>query len=182
MAGISLFVWWKKMYFLGLYPGFAPLIRTIWQCMIEVRHFMMVTTIIMGSFAQAFYFLAFNQIQFDQLAEDDKPPYSSAFGAFTYTYYLILGEMQTNEFAVGTNGNLYILWIVFAMATFAGIILLFNMLVALLNETQARNSEKSAQIAQVEQLSFVVDNFFLTPLSRERGKKISYICAAFNNN
>ena len=30
------------------------------------------------------------------------PPYASFFGTFTYTYYLILGEMQTNEFAVGT--------------------------------------------------------------------------------
>ena len=61
MAVTSLAVWWKNLYFLNLHPSFAPLIRTIWQCMYEIRHFIIVISIVMVAHAQAFYFLARNQ-------------------------------------------------------------------------------------------------------------------------
>jgi len=114
---------------------------------------------------------------------ENQPLYSSLIGSLKYMYLMCLGELNADGdfFAMGTKSQELILWILFICATFLMIITMMNMLIAIMGETFANNSEVADENRLREHLQFIVDHWFIDPFS-ERGKhRINYLMTAFLN-
>ena len=98
---------------------------------------------------------------------------------------MTLGEFGQGQFAAGkTPHHQDILWVLFAFSTFAIIIHLLNMLVAIMGNTFSHNSEIKEKVLLRSKLKFTMDNWWIkNAIAKDeaREQKISYlICALFN--
>lgn len=93
-----------------------------------------------------------------------------------------LGELGADDdyFARGKRSQELVLWLLFLLATFTLCIHLLNMLIAIMGETFAKNSEAADQNRMREHLLFIMDNWGLDPLG-DRKTKINYLVTAFLN-
>jgi len=93
-----------------------------------------------------------------------------------------LGELgaDDNYFARGKKSQELVLWLLFLLATFTLCIHLLNMLIAIMGETFAKNSEAADQNRMREHLLFIMDNWGLDPLGEQK-TRINYLVTAFLN-
>jgi len=95
---------------------------------------------------------------------------------------MALGELAADDdfFAKGNRSQELVLWMLFLLATFTLCIHLLNMLIAIMGETFANNSEAADQNRMREHLVFIMDNWDRDPLGEEK-KKVNYLVTAFLN-
>lgn len=95
-------------------------------------------------------------------------------------YLLALGELSADAFDYekGEASEFYWLWALFIIASFIVIIQLLNLLIALMGEPFAENSDVEQAKNSQEHLRFVMDHWFITP---EEQKSIKYLITAFLN-
>jgi hypothetical protein len=89
----ALVLWTKSLYFLQLIGKISPLVQTLFKILDETKYFMVTLFIAGFAFANAFYLLGRNQIQFDQVSPDDQPLYSTVGGALSFIFMICLGEV-----------------------------------------------------------------------------------------
>jgi hypothetical protein len=136
------------------------------------------------AFANAFYLLGRNQIQFDEVSQDDVPSYATFSGAVFFIYQISLGEVYViDSFTVGNNPQQYYpLWVIFILSTFTLLVHMLNMLIAIMGETFAKYGEVREQITLKNKLKFVIDNWSLKKAAfGKEMQKINFLVAALLN-
>jgi len=180
-AILAIVVWSKAFYFLQLIDDIAPMVHIIFKVFSDIRYFVLTLVIAIFAFSNAFYLLGRNQIQFDEITEDEKPPYATLFGSFKYIYMLALGEVGgIDQYEIGTPHHTILLWVLFIMTSFVLILHMLNMLVAIMGNTFANNTEVEAQNKMKSKLRFVIDNWWIDAIGQEK-HRICYLVAALFN-
>lgn len=122
---------------------------------------MFVFIIILFSFVVAFYLMG--QVQVDQMPDKkDEIRYATFPGAFTYMWYISIGELSADDDMfqyTDSNWTTFILWLLFVAATFFVLIHMLNMLIAVMTETFTINNENKLETRLKEHLQFVVDEW-----------------------
>lgn len=142
---------------------------------------MVLMVMIIFSFANAFYLIGKNQLQFDNIATGDRPLYTTMIGSLQYIYMLMLGEVgNTGMFEVGDASNSEYLWVLFLFGSFVIIIHLINMLVALMGDTFNKMKEVQQETKMKMKLNFVIDNWYMNAIGKKK-EKIGYLITALFN-
>ena len=134
--------------------------------------------VVLAAFANAFYLMGKNQVQFDEIEDkDDYPIYYEIRGAFQYIYLLSLGEIFADDdnFSKGNKQQQGYLWVLFILATFVIIVTMMNMLIAIMGDTFVKSSEVAEQNTNREHLQFVMDHWYMQPHTQQ----LNYLIAAF---
>ena len=96
-----------------------------------------------------------------------------------YIWILALGGADTSGFDGCQDVECDILTGLFYLSTFVFMLHLFNMLIAIMGDTFAKNNEVQNQIKIKDHLGFVLDNWYLNELQKEKTMQIKYIMSAF---
>jgi len=181
-ALLALLIWTKALYFMQLIDEVAPLVHIIFKVFYDIRYFLVTLVIALFAFANSFYLLGKNQIQYDSIEEDNYPIYTTVIGSIEYVFMMALGEIFADDdnFAKGSSSQELILWIIFLLATFTLIIHLMNMLIAIMGETFSKNNEVADENREREHLKFIMENQWMNPLGDSKSK-INYLVTAFLN-
>ena len=179
---MAILIWTKSLYFMQLIDDLAALVLIIFQVFRDIAYFVVTMFIAICACANAFYLIGKNQVQFDIPTGGPYPQYHTVEGAFKYIYLMALGELgvDDNNFAMGAASQGPVLWLLFLLAAFTLCIHLLNMLIAIMSETFAKNSEAADQNRMREHLHFIMDNWWMDPLG-ERRSRINYLVTAFLN-
>lgn len=98
--------------------------------------------------------------------------YCTKSGSLIFMYYFILGEVGTSGgFEEGNKTQIIILWVLFVLCSFIGIIVLMNMLVAIMGDTFVKNYEIEEQNILKSKLRFIIDNWVFNAFSAEERKQ-----------
>jgi hypothetical protein len=90
-----------------------------------------------------------------------KMEYNNIFKATWYVYNsYILGSKSQKSFELGGSSQTVMLLVLYFLATFIFLIVLFKMLVALMGSTFAKRSKVYKEISVLDKLSFVLDNWY----------------------
>lgn len=170
-----------------LVDSIAPFIDIIIQIVIDIKYFMMVFIMAMLALSISFYLLAQNQLDFDiknDLTREEKEklypiPYSSFGSSIWYMWQLCLGGASTATYAVGEGSQEIYLIGFYIMAQFLMIIHLLNMLIAIMGETFVNCKEIGHLVKIQDHLAFVIDNWYLSPISIPDKEKLVFIVTAF---
>ena len=167
---------------MALIDEMAPLVYIIFKVFSDIQYFVVTMVIAICAFANAFYLIGKNQVQFDEIQPDNYPSYHELIGSLQYIYLMSLGELGADDdfFAQGKRSQELVLWLLFLLATFTLCIHLLNMLIAIMGETFAKNSEAADQNRMREHLHFIMDNWGLDPLGTKKSR-INYLVTAFLN-
>ena len=138
---------------------------------------MVIMLICIFAFANSFYLIGLNQVEFDNVEEEDFPMYATFIGSFQHVYLLALGEFDVEYYEAGDGNYTIILWIMFVLASFLLLIHLLNMLIAIMGETFAANNETKKMQQLKSHLRFVMDNWWIDPIKDKH--KIKYLITAF---
>ena len=92
-AFLALVVWGKCLYFLQLIDDIAPLIHIIFRIFSDIKWFVILLAIEMFAFANCFYLIGKNQLQYDSITKDERPLYTTLVGSFEQIYMFCLGEV-----------------------------------------------------------------------------------------
>lgn len=184
-AVMAILIWTKSFYFTSHADAIAPLVRTIESIVLEIRYFVLTMAIVIFAFANSFYMLGKNQVQFDGIAAGAEPEYATVAGSLRYMYLICLGELSADAgyFALGKNPTQEpALTFLFLLATFTIIIHMMNMLIAIMGQTQGANTAIAEQTRLRTRLGFILENYYLQPLA-EAGVKAEtvYLICAFPN-
>lgn len=161
----------------------APMLDIIVRILIDIGYFMVILVLMGLVFATQFYLVAQNQVMFDDLSEKEKGDlnYKTFTSAWWYTYDIVLGGADRENFDIGTNSSQSnTLYILYTLSTFIMLIHLTNMLIAIMGETFSTRGAVADQIKVKDHLRFVMDHWHLSNLSFKAKKKIKYIITAFH--
>jgi hypothetical protein len=107
--------------------------------------------------------------------EDLYPSYSTFIGAFKHVYLSSMGESDTDQY-FGNEMTPFLIFL-FLMMSFFMMIHMLNMLIAIMGDSFAKNSENKEAKKKYSQLSFVVENWWINPIRNK--EKIVHLIAAF---
>ena len=124
--------------------------------------------------AKSDYNSALNNGQIGSVGE-----YSVFTESIWYIWILALGGADTSGFDSCSDIECNILTGLYVFSTFVFILHLFNMLIAIMGDTFAKNNEVQNQIKIRDHLGFVLDNWYLNELQKEKTMQIKYIMSAF---
>ena len=147
-AFAAIVIWAKSLYFMQVIDDMAPLVHIIYKVFSDIKYFVCIMIVVLGAFANAFYLMGKNQVQFDEIeSKDDYPIYYEIRGSIQYIYLLSLGEIFADDanFSKGNKNQQTWLWILFILATFIIIVTMMNMLIAIMGDTFVNNSEVAEQ-------------------------------------
>ena len=154
-AFAAIVIWSKSLYFMRVFDQMAPLVHIIYKVFSDIIYFVCIMVVVLGAFANAFYLMGKNQVQFDNIeSPDDYPIYFTIRGSIQYIYLLSLGEIFADDsnFSKGNKNQQTYLWILFILATFVIIVTMMNMLIAIMGDTFVNNSEVAEQNTNKEHL------------------------------
>ena len=174
-------IWDRPIKYLQLVDGIAPYIVIFKTTLVHIRYFVPTLLIILFAFSNSFWLLGKNQLQFDKIPEGAEPLYStSVYGSIKYMYLLTLGELSADAFDYekGEASEFYWLWALFIIASFIVIIQLLNLLIALMGEPFAENSDVEQAKNSQQHLRFVMDHW---NINGEEQKNMKYLITAFLN-
>jgi len=83
----------------------APLVNIIIKVFQDIGWFMMIMSVSIFMFANSFFIIAQNQIDFDELEEDQMPGYATFMGAIQHVFLLSLGEFNLEDYEFGNGGS-----------------------------------------------------------------------------
>jgi hypothetical protein len=90
---------------MALIDEMAPLVYIIFRVFSDIQYFVVTMIIAICAFANAFYLIGKNQVQFDELEPDKYPTYHKLIGSVQYIYLMALGELAADDdfFAQGNR-------------------------------------------------------------------------------
>ena len=161
-AFLSILMWFKSLYYLSLIGEIAPLVDIIFVIMNDIKYFTIIFAISLMAFINAFYVLGKNQME-DAGGDDNLvPQYSTWLGSAQHVYLSALGEFDT-EFYFNSDMTPWLIILFLGMSFFMCIHLL-NMLIAIMGESFSHNNEIKESKKRMQQLAFVVDNWWIDPI------------------
>ena len=128
----------KVLYFLRLIGEIAPLIDIIFTIVKDIKYFLAIFLIAQIAFIFAYYSIGRNQMDLAGDDEDLIPGYSTYMGAINHVYLSSLGEFDTEIYF--ENDMTPILLPIFFLLSFFMCIHLLNMLIAIMGESFANNT------------------------------------------
>jgi hypothetical protein len=153
-AIVSFFMWAKFLYFFRIFKETGYLIRMILTVMYDMRHFLLVLLIGIFAFADSF-------LSISMLNEDQSDRFVTSFiGSSVYTYRLILGDFNTDEFG---SVSVLLVWILFLLCTVFNMIIMLNLLIAIISESFATVTSNASNAAYQEMSALIFENSYLIP-------------------
>lgn len=129
LYAVSIFVMWiKTMYYLRVFRKVGYLTSMIMKVLSDLKYFMLILSMSILAFANAFYILSLNN-------EPEKQFVSSFYDSIKWTYLIVLGEFDT-EGIIDINDS-GIVQILFGFATLFLLIVLLNLLISIISDTYA---------------------------------------------
>jgi hypothetical protein len=126
---ISLILWLKLLYFLRIFKSTGYYIRTIVEVVKDMRYFLMMLLLC---------FIAFGD-SLSQISSSNPEGKDFINGSFltgiAFTYRMVLGDFNTNEFGEIATGYV---WILFILCTVFNMIIMMNLLIAIISESFAQ--------------------------------------------
>ena len=177
IAAVAIFIMWMKFfYFLRLFKTTAPIVRMIMQIISDMTTFSFVLTIAVVGFANTFYILSLNGVDykacqpedFEGLSIEDIEKLSakctpltgtSFFTAIIYSFRTGLGDFDTNGYDNIAASQM--IWIFFIACAILIQIILLNMLIAIMGDTFSRVTEIGEVLKLREMSAMISDNEFL---------------------
>ena len=176
-------IWTKSFPFLALWKDeLSHLVRIISKIFHDIAYFLFPIGIAILAFANAFYLLGKNQVQFDDIEPELYPPYHQLLGAIKYSCLVSLGEFSPDAalFDLGSKpSHSGALGFIFTLATFVLCIHLLNMLIAIMGATFAENSDAADENRMRERLRVVMANWSNRAFADWERKRIKYLVTAF---
>jgi len=103
------------------------------------------------------------------------PKYSTILGAIDHVSTTVFAEFDTGDYY--DNPMTIFFFPLLLLLVFCECIILLNILIAVMNTSFSQNSEIAESTKRIQQLEFVVDNWWVNPC---KGKKVVYLVAAFS--
>lgn len=127
----------KTLQFITMIDWIAPLVSIARKILDDIKGFIVILLIISLTLAFAFYLLAQNQLNFDELTPSEATTidYKTIVGSVEYVADMILGQVDQSGFSAGRGSMDFLLHIFFWVAAFAIMINMLNMLIAIMGNT-----------------------------------------------
>jgi hypothetical protein len=133
-AVAALLNWFKLLYFLRIFSSTGYLVRMIINVIVDMRIFLVVFTIILLGFADAFATLS--------LGSEESAQYVTGFiDSLVYTYRIALGDYATDTY--DDTVQPLTVWIFFLLCTIVNVIVILNLLIAIISDSFSRILENS---------------------------------------
>lgn len=159
-----------------LIDDIAPYVNIIFVIFSDIKYFMIIFTISMIAFSNAYYLIGRNQLSMVNNEPDNVPDYATLLGSFNHVFLSSLGSFETTYYY--NNEMSPYLVILFLTLSFFMCIHLLNMLIAIMGDSFQKNNQVAEADIKKSQLTFVVDNWWIDPI--EDKQKIVYLVAAFS--
>ena len=91
---LSLTIFTRMLYYMQLVDNIAPLVNSFMQILFDIRWFLTIMLVIMFAFANSFYLIGRNQLEF----EGHEAEYADFGGAMKYIYLTALGEFGIEDY------------------------------------------------------------------------------------
>jgi hypothetical protein len=131
---LSLVFWCKLTYYLSFFEQLTLLVRVTYKVLMGIRVFNVILLIVVFAFANSFYFIGQNQIEFDGLDPEENPSYSKHMGgALEHIVKMIVLEFEFDAYTAGQDpSQIFMLYLLFVLALMVIIIVLLNLLIAIM--------------------------------------------------
>ena len=101
---LSLLLWGKLTYYLSFYSHLTLFVSIVYKVIYGIRVFNVILIVTIFAFANAFYFIGKNQVEFDGIETDEQPNYSKHLGtALEHIVKMIVLEFEFEEYTAGEN-------------------------------------------------------------------------------
>ena len=77
----AILIWTKLLYFMLLVDAIAPLVSIAIKVFKDITYFLFVMVVALFAFANAFYLIGRNQVQFDGIKDGNEPRYYTVMGS-----------------------------------------------------------------------------------------------------
>lgn len=140
-----LIIYIKASYYLSLSDDLGPLMDIVKRIIYDIRWFICILLIYGLCFATCFRLLAYSQIQYDQISEDDLEDVGIPYDGWVQSMWFvidsfILGNTDRGPFTLGLGSQDTWLSFLFILAALIMLIHLLNMLIAIMGNTFAERS------------------------------------------
>jgi hypothetical protein len=161
-----------------LNDGIAPLIDMIFQILKDITNFMIVYVLAVFMIAYVFWIMSYCQI--DEGVDPETIDYLYLDKAFFWAWNIGLGLSGTESFMMSSGIIRHSLMMLFLVSTFIINVLLLNLLIAIMGDTFSQQSSITEQLLIKDHLQFIIDSWYLAPLSfKEKDKQ--YLIVAYNS-
>jgi len=153
----------------------SPLIESVFVILNDMSYFLLIFIIGIFAFSEAFYTIGKNQAMLKEEELDNagiphnpmeyEPSYATIGGALSDTYMSALGQLDISEY--GGSPMTPILYVLFILLSFIMCIHLLNMLIAIMGQSFDRNAEIADSNRKINQLEFVVNNWWIHPIKNK---------------
>jgi hypothetical protein len=144
---LALFLkWLGLLYFLQAFSATGPLVRMVFQIIVDMRHFMMILAVAVLASASSFYALLHHSAHHahNRSADDDDSngngssnPFRGAGQTLFFMFkMLLLGDFDTDLFLLGEYVAL--LQVLFVSSMMLTLVILLNLLIALMSDSYER--------------------------------------------
>jgi hypothetical protein len=138
---LALFLkWLGLLYFLQAFSSTGPLVRMVFQIIMDMQYFMAILLVAMLATASSFYaLLHYSHLAHSTNDEDDngRNPFRGVGQTLFFMFkMLLLGDSDTNLFESGEYGAL--LQVLFVLSMMLTLIILLNLLIALMSGSYER--------------------------------------------
>ena len=165
----ALLLWYKLLKFLRINKNFAYLIRMIAMVLSDMGPFLVVFTVLLIAFADAFFSESTTTCAHDSEEERCLPDF---FSAVVHSYTTALGEFDTYpDWSVTA-------WALFLICTVFNLIVMLNLLIAIIGDTYARVSNTKDLHATKELCGVITDCRDFDLFKRVTPKPCSYLFTA----
>jgi hypothetical protein len=134
---LALFLkWLGLLYFLQAFSSTGPLVRMVFQIIVDMRHFMVILLVAVLASASSFYALLHHIHPLHVDDGDDNPFRGAGQTLFFMFKMLLLGDFDTDLFLLGEYVAL--LQVLFVFSMMLTLIILLNLLIALMSDSYSR--------------------------------------------
>lgn len=124
------------------------------EVVLDMKAFMLVWMISILAFSDSFLGLSLAN------PPDQRFIQKGFLDAFTFTYRLILGDWNTENFG---GVAVPLVWILFLLCTIFNLIVMLNLLIAIISETFARVNANAISTGYKEMASLIAENHYIVP-------------------
>ena len=168
----ALLLWYKLLKFLRINKNFAYLIRMIAMVVSDMSPFLVVFTVLLIAFADAFFSESTTTCEVDSEEERCLPDF---FSAVVHSYTTALGEFDTfPDWSITA-------WALFLICTIFNLIVMLNLLIAIIGDTYGRVSNTKHLHATKELCGVITDCRDFDLFKRVTPTPCSYLFTAVYN-
>ena len=161
--------WQKSFYWLRLFDNTSFYVRLIVDTLFDIKYFLILFAMILMTFGNAIFILSKDReksLYRDYVSID-------YINVFLNQYEMALGSWDANKYIPGDEGGDSMAWILFIITTMFTQIMFLNMLIAIMGDTFARNTESKAQSALVEKIKILADFVYAVPAESVKNGTLS---------